>query len=129
MSQDHHEHDHGEAHGAHGQSHIPTDSQAFAIGVALNLAFVVLEVVYGFLSNSLALLADAGHHFSDVIGLLLAWSASSLASRVPTKRFTCGLRSTTILAALGNAVLLLVAIGIIIWEAIGRISHLNRSRA
>lgn len=107
----HHSHDHG--------TPDPT-SRAFAVGVALNLAFVVIEVVFGLRANSLSLLADAGHNFSDVIGLLVAWWAMALAKRVPSERFTYGLRSSTILAALANAMLLLIAVGGIAWEALHR---------
>lgn len=120
-----HDHDHGHAHdhGAHGHSHLPSTGRAFAIGVALNLGFVVVEVVYGLFANSLALLADAGHNFGDVLGLLLAWGASALAAKGPSLRLTYGLRGTTILAAMGNAMILLVAIGVIGWEAVGRLSN------
>lgn len=97
-----------------------TTSRAFAVGVGLNLAFVVIEVVFGLRANSLSLLADAGHNFSDVIGLLVAWGALVLAKRMPTERFTYGLRSSTILAALVNAMLLLIAVGGIVWEALRR---------
>ena len=93
---------------------------AFAVGVTLNTGFVIAEVIYGLLSHSLALLADAGHNLSDVLGLLLAWGASVLARRLPSSRFTYGLRSTSILAAVINAVLLLTVTGGIAWEAIGR---------
>ncbi len=114
----------GHSHSAHshaGHSHAPDSlSTAFAIGTALNLAFVAIEVVYGYRVQSLSLLADAGHNFSDVLGLLLAWAAATLARRLPTPRRTYGLRRFSILAALANAVLLLVAIGGIAWEAIGR---------
>ena len=96
-------------------------SKAFAIGVALNLAFVGIETGFGLWSNSLALLADAGHNFSDVIGLLAAWGAMLLAKRAATSRFTYGLRSSTILAALANAMLLLMAVGGIVWEAMQRL--------
>ena len=96
--------------------------RAFAIGIVLNLGFVVIEVGYGIFANSLALLADAGHNFSDVLCLLFAWGAATLAKRTPTPRFTYGLRGSTILAALGNAMLLLVAMGGIIWESIRRLS-------
>jgi len=92
--------------------------RAFAIGIALNLAFVVLEIAFGIFANSLALLSDAGHNFSDVVSLLFAWGAATLAKRLPSPRFTYGLRGTTILATLGNAMLLLVAMGGIIWESI-----------
>lgn len=94
--------------------------RAFAIGIALNIVFVVVELVYGVLANSLSLIADATHNFSDVLGLVFAWGASALARRPPSTRFTYGLRGSTILAALGNAMLLLVATGGIAWEAILR---------
>ena len=96
--------------------------RAFAIGVALNVIFVVVEAVFGYLANSLALVADAGHNLSDVLGLLLAWGASILARRLPTPRRTYGLRRSSILAALLNAVILLIAVGGIAWEAIRRFS-------
>lgn len=103
----------------HGQE--PTNyNRAFIISVALNTGFVVIEAIYGLVANSLALLADAGHNLSDVLGLLLAWGASILARRLPTARRTYGLRRSSILAALLNAILLLVASGAIAWEAIQR---------
>ncbi|AYV45522.1 cation transporter [Caulobacter flavus] len=115
----HHHHVHG--HGHHGHSHAPADfGRAFAIGTALNLAFVAAEAAAGFFTGSLALLADAGHNLSDVLGLLLAWGASVLAKRAPTGRRTYGLRKGTILASLTNAALLLVAVGAIAWEAVRR---------
>ncbi len=105
----------------HGHRHEPTSyNRAFIISVALNTGFVIIEAVYGILANSLALLADAGHNLSDVLGLLLAWGASILARRLPTPRRTYGLRRSSILAALLNAILLLVASGAIAWEAIRR---------
>lgn len=108
---------------AHDHAHGPMNyGRAFAIGVALNLGFVAVEFIYGQLSNSLALIADAGHNLSDVLGLLLAWGASILAQRQPSPRRTYGLRRSTILAALANAVVLLIAIGAIAWEAVGRLS-------
>jgi cobalt-zinc-cadmium efflux system protein len=121
----HHEHHEHHDHG-HGHVHAPKDfGRAFLIGIVLNAGFVGIEVVYGVLGNSLALLADAGHNLSDVLGLLLAWGASMLVKKAPTKRYTYGLRSTSILAALINAVLLLVVTGGIAWEAISRFSHPN----
>jgi cobalt-zinc-cadmium efflux system protein len=112
-------HDHGHHHD---HSHAPqSGTSAFAIGVALNAAFVLIEASCGFLSGSLALLADAGHNLSDVLGLLLAWGASYLARRRPSGRRTYGLRRTSIMAALVNGLLLLVAVGAIAWEAIGRL--------
>jgi cobalt-zinc-cadmium efflux system protein len=95
-------------------------NRAFAIGVGLNLAFVAIETTYGLISNSLALVADAGHNLSDVLGLLLAWGASWLTRRLPTLQRSYGWRRSSILAALANAVLLLVAIGAIALEAIRR---------
>lgn len=118
-------HDHAHENGpAHGHDHVPKDfGKAFAIGIALNMAFVVTEAVYGYFANSLALLADAGHNLSDVLGLALAWGATILVRRLPTKRRTYGLRRSSILASLINAVLLLLAVGAIAWEAIGRFWH------
>ncbi len=105
----------------HGHSHAPASfGKAFAIGIALNLAFVIIEGVFGLLSNSLALVADAGHNLSDVLGLAIAWVASVLVKRRPTHKHTYGYRRSSILAALINAVFLLVAIGAIAWEAIKR---------
>ena len=117
----------GHSHAGHahaGHSHAPVSfGRAFAIGAVLNIGFVVVETVFGLRANSMALLADAGHNLSDVLGLLIAWGASILAARGPTARRTYGLRSTSILAALVNAVVLLIAIGAIAWEAIGRLSR------
>ena len=96
--------------------------RAFAIGVALNSAFVVAEVVAGLWAQSLALLADAGHNLSDVLALVLAWGAAALAKRAPAGRRTYGLRKGTILASLANAVLLLIAVGVIVSESIHRLS-------
>lgn len=115
-----HEHDHG--HGLHGHSPAPADfNRAFAIGMALNFAFVAIEVFYGLAANSLALLADAGHNLSDVLGLGAAWTGALLSRQRPNHRYTYGLGGSTILAALANAVLLLVVTGGIAWEAIQRI--------
>ena len=109
-------------------SHVPqlgrvSYGRAFAVGVGLNLTFVAVEVVFGLAAGSLALIADAGHNLSDVLGLLLAWGASVLARRLPTARHTYGLRRTTVLAALLNGVLLLIAVGGIGWEAGRRFSE------
>jgi cobalt-zinc-cadmium efflux system protein len=105
----------------HSHSHAPASfGRAFAIGVALNLAFVLLELFYGYLSHSLALVADAGHNLSDVVSLLVAWGALALAQRLPTARRTYGFKRATVLASLANAILLLVAVGAIAWEAIRR---------
>ena len=92
------------------------------IAVALNLSFVGIEGSFGFLSNSIALIADAGHNFGDVLGLVCAWVALWLARRPPGGRFTYGLGRSSVLAALTNAVLLLVACGAIAWEAVGRLA-------
>lgn len=117
-----HAHSHGHGHGhSHGHSHAPADfGRAFAIGVLLNSAFVLIEAVMGLLSGSMALLADAGHNLSDVLSLLLAWGAATLARRPPSARFTFGYKSSTILAALANAVLLLVALALILVETLRR---------
>jgi cobalt-zinc-cadmium efflux system protein len=124
-SHDHHDHRHdhaGHDHSHGGHVHAPANfGKAFAIGIALNSALVVAEAVYGYLGNSTALLADAGHNLSDVLGLIVAWCASIAARRAPSGRFTYGLRASTILAALANAVFLLVATGAIGWEAILRL--------
>lgn len=122
-----HDHAHSHSHGfghAHGAGHVHTPKNfgpAFAIGIALNLGFVGVEALYGWLSNSMALVADAGHNLSDVLGLVAAWIAAVLVKRAPTARFTYGLRGSSILAALFNAVLLLVATGGIIVEAVQRL--------
>jgi len=114
-------HNHSHSHHEHGHTHTPPNSNAaFAIGVVLNLAFVIAEVVYGLAAHSLALLSDAGHNLSDVFGLLIAWGAIHIGKSLPTKRRTYGLRRSSILAALTNAVVLLVVVGGITWEAIGR---------
>ena len=116
MAHEHASHDHV------GHSHAPADyGTAFLIGIALNTAFVVVEAVFGVISNSVALIADAGHNLSDVLGLVVAWVGTVLAQRAPTSRFTYGLRGSSILAALFNAVLLLVGVGAIAWEAVGRL--------
>jgi len=119
----HHRHDHddGHRHGP-GHVHVPADfGRAFAVAAALNLGLVAVQVVYGVIANSMALLADAGHNFGDVLGLLLAWGAYGLAQRRPTRRYTYGLRSASILAALINSLILLVATGAIAWEAVRRL--------
>ena len=125
---DGHDHGHdghgnrGHSHGIGGHSHAPADfGRAFAIGVALNAIYVVLEAVFGIASGSLALLADAGHNLSDVLGLLLAWGATWLAKRRPTPRRTYGYKRGPILASLANAVILLVAVGAIAVEAVRRL--------
>lgn len=127
---DHESHDHDSQHGHHGHAHgfgphhpPPTSfGRAFAVGVGLNLAFVAIEVAFGLISGSMALVADAGHNLSDVLGLVLAWIAMRLAKRQPTERRTYGLRGSTILASLGNAVLLLVVTGGVAWESVRRLT-------
>ena len=119
---DGHAHDHGHGH-AHDHAHRPADfGRAFLIGIILNTSFVIVEAIYGWLSGSMALIADAGHNLSDVLALLLAWGASIAAKRPPTERFTYGYKSSTILAALLNAALLLVAVGAISFETVRRIA-------
>ncbi len=124
-SHDHAEHSHDHARHSHaGHSHAPASfDRAFAIGVALNVAFVVAEIVFGLRTNSLALISDAGHNLGDVLGLVLAWAGTVLARRGPTPRRTYGLRRFSILAAIANAGLLLVAVGAIIVEAVDRLRH------
>ncbi|QPQ54485.1 cation transporter [Allosphingosinicella flava] len=117
----HHGHRH-HGHGHQGHVHAPADfGRAFAIGITLNILFVAVEAVFGFLSGSVALLADAGHNLSDVLGLGVAWAGAALAKKPPSRRFTYGLRGSTILAALANALLLMVALGAIVLEAAQRI--------
>ncbi len=122
MSNHEHDDEHGHAHGIGGHVHAPASfGKAFAIGIALNSAYVLAEAFYGVAAHSLALLADAGHNLGDVLGLAVAWSASVLGKRKPSGRYTYGLRRTSILAALGNAVVLLVVTGGIAWEGIRRL--------
>src|SRR3569623_1631276 len=117
-----HSHDHSHSH-SHAHSHAPASfGKAFAIATALNLALVAVQVVYGLAANSVALLADAGHNFGDALGLILAWGAPALARVAPTERCTSGYRSASILSALANAAMLLIATGAIAWEAIRRFS-------
>ena len=119
----HHGHSHGHGHGhGHGHSHGPVShGRAFAIGIVLNTLFVVVEAGFGLLSGSMALVADAGHNLSDVLSLLIAWGASTLAAAPPSARFTWGFKSSSILAALTNAALLLVALGAITVETVRRL--------
>jgi cobalt-zinc-cadmium efflux system protein len=135
---DHHDHgDHGHDHGhdsghghaghshaGHAHSHAPASfDRAFAIGVGLNVAFVVAEIGFGLRTNSLALISDAGHNLGDVLALVLAWAGTVLARRGPTPRRTYGLRRFSILAAMANAGILLIAVGAIIVEAVDRLRH------
>jgi cobalt-zinc-cadmium efflux system protein len=116
-----HVHDHDHHHHHHGHSHAPADfGFAFAVAIALNLGFVIIEAGYGVFSHSMALIADAGHNLGDVLGLGVAWMANRLVRRAPSPRFTYGLRSSSILAALFNAVFLLIATGAIAVEAVQR---------
>lgn len=114
MAHDHHHH-HAHQHQGH--------DRAFAIGIALNLAFVAVESVYGVLAQSMALLADAGHNLGDVLALALAWGASVLGRREPSQRYTYGLRSSSILAALFNGMLLMLVVGGIAVEAVQRLMN------
>lgn len=123
-----HDHHDDQEHAGHdhapggGHAHAPKDfGAAFAIGITLNVGFVIVEVVYGLLANSMALVADAGHNLGDVLGLAMAWIATILARRAPSQTYTYGLRGGTILAALANAVLLLVAVGAIAVEGVRRL--------
>jgi cobalt-zinc-cadmium efflux system protein len=116
MARDHDHH--------HGHDHAPANfGRAFAVGIALNSAFIVAEVAAGFFADSVALLADAGHNLSDVLGLALAWAGAVMATRPRSDRFTYGLKKAPILAALLNAILLLVAIGAILLESVRRLFH------
>jgi len=122
MAHDHHAHSHDHGH-SHGHSHTPTDfGTRFLWAAALNAAFILAEIIYGLKANSLALLADAGHNFSDVISLILSWAAWWLAKKKPVAGYTYGFRGASIMAALFNAILLMVAVGGIIWEAVQRFS-------
>jgi cobalt-zinc-cadmium efflux system protein len=126
---DHHSHDHGHDHPGHSHGlghghHVPINfGRAFALTTALNLGLVVVQVAYGLIADSMALLADAGHNFGDAIGLILAWIAYTLGRVRATERFTYGFRSASILSAFANAVLLLVATGAIVWEALRRFAE------
>lgn len=108
----------------HSHNHAPGDfGRAFAIGIGLNVAFVIIEAIFGFVANSMSLLADAGHNLSDVLGLVLAWAGAVMAKRAASPRFTYGLKKAPILAALANSLFLLVAVGGISAEAIRRLFH------
>jgi len=112
---------------AHSHEHDHANfNRAFAIGIALNIAFVAIESFYGWQVNSLALLADAGHNLSDVLGLILAWVGAFASKLRPNSRHTYGWKRATILAAFANALLLLVAMGLLVWEAIGRLNALQQ---
>lgn len=118
-----HDHEHDQAQ-SHGHSHGPLNyDRVFAIGIALNVSYALIEAVAGFWLNSLSLVADAGHNLSDVLGLVLAWAAVWLSRRQPSMRHSYGLGRSSILAALANAMLLLVALVVIVWEATSRFAH------
>ena len=128
---DHHDHDHHD-HGAHAHGHAHSHGhhhhapasfgRAFAIGIALNTIYVLAEIAYGLAAHSLALLSDAVHNAGDVLALAAAWGAAYLARRLPSANFTYGLRRSSILVALGNAMVLLIATGGIAWEALYRLT-------
>jgi cobalt-zinc-cadmium efflux system protein len=107
----------------HEHTHTIPHGKAFAIGIGLNLIFVAVEVFYGLLANSLALLADAGHNASDVLGLVFAWTAAWLTTIKPKGKYTYGLRKTTILVSILNAILLFGAVAAIGWDAIGKLQN------
>src|SRR5881275_1466647 len=111
----------GHSHDCHGR--VDDFTRAFALGIALNVAIVLVELIYGFLANSMALVADGGHNLSDVLGLVVGWAGAVMAKRSPSPRFTYGLKKASILAALINALFLLVAIGAIGAEAVRRLFH------
>jgi cobalt-zinc-cadmium efflux system protein len=126
--QHHHDHRHGHVHNHEhghnyrGHSHAPsTFGAAFALATALNIGLVVIQAVYGLLAHSMALLADAGHNAGDVLALVLAWGSHAMSQRHPTERYTYGFRSSSIMAALINATILLVVTGAIAWAAIERL--------
>lgn len=125
----HHDHPHNHSHDNHHHSHNhhhgdpQNHGRAFIIAIVLNSIFIIVEFGYGFIANSTALMADAGHNLSDVLGLALAWGAAILARKAPNERYTYGLRSSSILAALANAMFLLIACGAIAWEAIMRFTQ------
>ncbi len=120
----HSDHDHSHHDHSHGHVHAPTSfGLAFAVGIFLNGGFVLGEFIFGLWINSVALMADAGHNLFDVLGLIAAWLAAHLATKAATPRYTFGMKSSTIMAALFNSVFLLVAVGAIAWEAVQRFYH------
>lgn len=118
---DHHGHGHHHGHGAHGHHHGAPSARGFALALVLNGGFVVVELVYGLLDSSMALVADALHNLGDVAGIALGWGAVRLARRRPTAQRTYGWRKATVLAALANAMLLLLTVGAVAWEATHRL--------
>ena len=123
MGHDHEHHHHGHHYHDHNHPAPKNITRAFVIGIILNLSFVIIEAITGFIKNSLALLTDAGHNLSDVASLALVLVAASLAKKKPTRNFTYGYQKTTVLVALSNAVFLLIAVGAIGYEAVQRIIH------
>src|SRR6185436_19548777 len=124
-----HGQDRGHSHGhAHGHA-APNLDRAFAIGIAINVVFVAIEAVCGWRVDSLALLADAGHNLGDVLGLVLAWAGAFAGRLAPDERHTWGWKRASILAAFGNALLLLVAMGSLAWAAVLRLSHPEPTQA
>jgi cobalt-zinc-cadmium efflux system protein len=125
VANSHHHHSEHSHHGDGHHHHVAADShnRAFVLAIVLNIAFVIVEFTYGVIAESTALMADAGHNLSDVLGLLLAWGAAILGKKQPSDRYTYGLRSTSILAALANGMLLLVVCGGIGWEAVRRFAE------
>jgi cobalt-zinc-cadmium efflux system protein len=122
-AREHDDHHHGHVHGIGGRGHAPKSfGRAFAIGITLNIVYVAAEAFYGVATHSLALLADAGHNLGDVLGLAAAWMATVLSTRRPSQQFTYGFGRSSVLAALGNAVALLVITGGIAWEALRRLA-------
>ena len=105
----------------HSHSHDMNLGNAFKIGISINIVFIIVEAAYGFFSNSMALVADAGHNLSDVLALVFSWIAVILSQRKPTLKFTYGFRRSTILIALLNTILLLAAVAFIVWETIQRL--------
>jgi cobalt-zinc-cadmium efflux system protein len=116
----------GHAHDEHGADDF---TRAFALGIALNVAIVAIEITYGFLANSMALIADGGHNMSDVLGLVVGWAGAVMAKRSPSPRFTYGLKKASILSALINGLFLLVAVGAIAAEAIERLLRPSPAKA
>ena len=111
------------AHSHQGHSHSSNYGRAFTIGIVLNISFVIVEIFYGLIANSSSLLADAGHNMSDVLSLVFAWAAIALAARKPKGKYTYGLRKTTILVSILNALLLFAAVVAIAWDAIDKLSN------
>lgn len=120
-----HNHSHDHDHGHHHHHEVKNFNKIFFIGISLNTIFVIVEVLYGVWSNSLALIADAGHNLSDVFGLALAWLAFWFSKKKPSEKFTYGYRRSSILSALANAMLLLIAVGAIAWEALRRFQSIS----